>query len=89
MTIDKIPLYIATGFKDKNWFAECEALFVEIYGREKLKLVAQLFAATSQASSLKSNIQQFRKALNQLEKGPAVYWVPTYYYKATRADKRW
>lgn len=67
MDLTKIDLYIKIGMKDKNWYQECEQLFTEIYGKDKVKLVAQLFSATSQASSLKSNIQLFRKALHQWE----------------------
>lgn len=65
LELTDIPKYIQIGMKDKNWFAECEQLFVEIYGGHRLRLVSQLFSATSQASSLKSNIQLFRKALHQ------------------------
>lgn len=68
MDISNIDKYIMVGFKDKDWYQECEQLFVEIYGRPKLNLIAKLFSATSQASSLKSNIQLFRKALHQWEK---------------------
>jgi hypothetical protein len=67
MNIENIDKYLAIGIKDRNWFQTCESLFIEQYGQEKLKLVAQLFAATSIASSLKSNIQLFRKALYQME----------------------
>lgn len=67
MDVSNIDKYIATGMKDKMWYEECEQLFVELYGRDRLHLVASLFSATSQASSLKSNIQLFRKALHQWE----------------------
>jgi hypothetical protein len=77
METKDIDKYIQIGLRDKDWYQECEALFKEHFGQERLKLVAQLFAATSQASSLKSNIQLFRKALNQWEKGlPFVGYLP-------------
>lgn len=65
MDTTKIDSYISIGMKDKNWYSECEELLVSIYGRDKLQLVCELFAATSIGSSLKSNIQLFRKALHQ------------------------
>jgi hypothetical protein len=67
MDVSKIDLYINAGMKDKNWYQECEQLFVEIYGRERLPLITKLFAATSINSSLKSNITLFRKALHEIE----------------------
>lgn len=69
MNDSKISHYIQVGHKDLNWYAETEELFVEIFGRPNLKMVATLFAATSMNSSLKSNIRLFRKAHYQIEKG--------------------
>jgi hypothetical protein len=67
MNTEKIPEYIDIGYGDKDWYAETENLFVEIYGRHKLVTVANMFAATSINSSLKSNIRLFRRAWHELE----------------------
>jgi len=65
-----IDKYIDRGYKDGlSWYADTQALFVEIYGPEYLPLVSKLFAATSINSSLKSNIRLFRRALYELESG--------------------
>ncbi len=61
-----IPHYLKVGAKDKNWYAECQRLFEELFPN-RLPLVANLFAATSINSSLKSNIRLFRKALHELD----------------------
>jgi hypothetical protein len=77
MDTSNIDKYIQIGMNDKLWYEECEKLFEEIYGKERLKLVAQLFSATSQASSLKSNIQLFRKALHQWDNNlPFIGYLP-------------
>lgn len=69
MNTDKIDYYIKLGTKDKNWYEECQRLFEEHYGVERLELVCSIFAATSINSSLKSNIRLFRKALHEIENG--------------------
>lgn len=61
--------YLTLGAKDKYWYEDCERLFTEIYGQEKLPLVTKLFAATSINTSLKSNVKLFRKALFQYSNG--------------------
>lgn len=68
----KIARYIWLGRRDINWYQDCEAAFVSLFGRERLSLVAQLFAATSINTSLKANIYLFRKALSEIQRG-----VPT------------
>jgi hypothetical protein len=65
----RIPEYVWLGMKDMNWYQECEQTFRDIFGDEKIKLVAMLFAATSINTSLKSNITLFRKALYEIEHG--------------------
>lgn len=67
MQTGKIDFYIVKGKKDINWFRDCENTFVDIFGREKLNLVASLFAATSINTSLKSNITLFRKAFYEIQ----------------------
>lgn len=67
MNIKYIGQYIKLGAKDKFWYAECQSLFEELYGPEKLSFVCSLFAATSINSSLKSNIRLFRKAMHEIE----------------------
>ncbi len=67
MKTDKIARYVWIGKRDLNWYQEAESLFTQLFGREKLKLVTQLFAATSINTSLKANITLFRKALDELE----------------------
>lgn len=68
----KIARYVWLGRNDMNWYQDCEKTFVDIFGRERLKLVAQIFAATSINSSLKSNIGLFRKALYQMDNGKPI-----------------
>lgn len=75
--IAKIEIYMQIGYKDKNWYAECKKVFLEIFGPEKLILVCQLFAATSINTSLKSNITLFRRALYEIENGlPVGNYLP-------------
>lgn len=67
--MNKIDYYIKAGEKDKHWYQLTENLFVELFGRERLHLVAKLFAATSINTSLPSNITLFRRALHELDNG--------------------
>lgn len=67
MNDEKIPLYLSTGHKDKDWYSGCKKMFIEIFGHDRLELVTKLFAATSINTSLKSNITLFRKALYEIE----------------------
>lgn len=67
MNTDDIDKYIATGWRDKHWYEECEKTFVSLFGIDRLHLVTNLFAATSINTSLKSNITLFRKALYEIE----------------------
>ncbi len=69
MNTDKIGRYVWIGRKDQHWYRECRAVFVELFGEDRLDLVTKLFAATSINTSLKSNITLFRKALNEIERG--------------------
>lgn len=64
-----IEYYLKVGEKDKDWYKQCQQLFEDLYGKEKLQLVTNIFAATSINSSLKSNIRLFRKALYEIENG--------------------
>lgn len=63
----RIAEYVWIGMKDMNWYQECEQTFREIFGNDRIVLVAKLFAATSINTSLKSNITLFRKALYEIE----------------------
>jgi hypothetical protein len=77
MELNDIPKYIQIGMKDKDWYQQCEQTLVELFGRHRLVLVANLLAATSIGSSLKSNVQLFRKALYQMENDlPFVGYLP-------------
>jgi hypothetical protein len=69
MDDSRIDMYIRHGFKDKDWYDECAKLLTDLYGAENLKLVADIIAATSINSTLKSNIALFRKAHYQLLNG--------------------
>jgi hypothetical protein len=69
MTTDKIGSYIRKGSRDRHWYAQTEELFVDIFGRDRLFLVTQLFAATSIKTSLPANIRLFRRALMEIETG--------------------
>lgn len=55
------------GRNDVNWYQDCENMFIELFGEEKLWLVTRLFAATSINSSLPSNVTLFRKAYYEVE----------------------
>jgi hypothetical protein len=68
MTTDKIARYVWIGRKDQFWYHEAEAVFTELFGRDRLDLVTKLFAATSINTSLKSNITLFRRALHEIER---------------------
>jgi hypothetical protein len=69
MNTSKIARYVWIGRKDFNWYRDCEEVFVELFGRDRLRLVCQLFAATSINTSLKANITLFRKALYEIDNG--------------------
>jgi hypothetical protein len=64
---NNIPKYVYIGRNDVNWYQECQAVFEQLFGPEKLELVCALFAATSINTSLKSNITLFRKAYYEIE----------------------
>ena len=77
METKNIEKYLTIGAKDKNWYQECQALFEKHYGAERIKFIAQLFAATSINSSLKSNVRLFRKALHEIDSGlPLSNYLP-------------
>jgi hypothetical protein len=69
MDTSKIEHYIKVGMGDKYWYEKAEQLFIDLYGEENLKLVAQVFAATSINTSMKSNITLFRRAFKELKEG--------------------
>lgn len=50
-----------------NWYQDCEQVFVELFGIDRLPVIAKIFAGTSINTSLKSNITLFRKALHELD----------------------
>lgn len=62
-----IPRYVEIGRSSLNWYQDCQVCFEELFGKEKLELVCQLFAATSINTSLKANITLFRKAYWEIE----------------------
>lgn len=65
--INDIPAYVRIGRKDMHWYTDCQALFEDLFGKDRLFLVCKLFAATSINTSLKANIYLFRKALYEIE----------------------
>lgn len=67
MNTEKISEYLLIGRKDKNWYADCRTMFLDLFGSHRLDLVTKIFAATSINTSLKSNITLFRKALYEIE----------------------
>jgi hypothetical protein len=69
MDTSKIEHYIKLGAHDKDWYERCENVLVQLFGRDQLVTVANLFAATSINSSLKSNVALFRKAYRELMDG--------------------
>lgn len=77
MDTSKIARYVWIGRKDLNWYRDCEEVFVELFGRDRLTLVTRLFAATSINTSLKANITLFRKALHEIDNGlPIGHYLP-------------
>lgn len=77
MDVSKLDMYIEIGAKDINWYKECMNLFIDLFGVEHLRMITQLFAATSINSSLKSNVQLFRRALYEIVNGlPIGEYVP-------------
>lgn len=77
MDTAKISDYIDTGWHDRYWYKHTQEMFEEIFGKDELKLVASLFAATSMNSSLKSNIRLFRRAYDEIKRGvPHVRYMP-------------
>lgn len=88
METKHIPHYLKVGAKDKNWYADCQHLFEDLFGAERLTLVANLFAATSINSSLKSNIRLFRKALHDIENNlPFSNYLPVMLMQLERIRK--
>lgn len=67
LNTDSIAKYLWIGRNDKDWYKGCRQVFVDIFGEEEIELVCSLFAATSINSSLKSNIQLFRKAYYEIK----------------------
>lgn len=67
MDSSKIHRYVWIGRKDLNWYADCQHVFEDLFGPDRLELVCKLFAATSINTSLKSNITLFRRALYEIE----------------------
>lgn len=69
INVSNIERYLDIGKADRDWYKDTEMVLVDLFGSDRLKLTANLFAATSIASSLKSNIALFRKALHEMETG--------------------
>jgi hypothetical protein len=65
--VDKVERFIKVGWKDRNWYNECQQLFEDLFGKDDLELVCDLFAATSINTSLKSNITLFRRAFYEIK----------------------
>lgn len=85
MNLKNLDRYIQVGYKDKDWYQECEQVLLDAFGPHKLVLVANLLAATSIASSLKSNIRLFRKAMYQMENDlPFDGYLPQIKYQLER-----
>lgn len=73
----KIARYLWIGRGDQHWYRDCQEVFIQLFGEEKLKLVCKLFAATSINTSLKSNITLFRRAFYEIEHGlPTGKYLP-------------
>lgn len=67
MKTNLIPEYVWIGMKDMYWYEECQTCFVELFGKDELRLVTRLFAATSINTSLRSNITLFRRAYYEIQ----------------------
>lgn len=63
----KINHYIKVGEKDMYWYHECQEVFEDIFGKDELWLVCQLFAGTSINTSMKSNLTLFRRAYYEIK----------------------
>ena len=72
MNVSRIHRYVFIGRNDLNWYRDCTAVFIKLFGEERLNLVCNLFAATSINTSLKGNITLFRRALYEIENGMPV-----------------
>jgi hypothetical protein len=85
MNTDKISYYMQKGSRDMFWYHECQKVFEELFGPDRLHLVCKLFAATSINTSLKSNITLFRRALYEIENGlPVGRYLPNIQNQLTR-----
>lgn len=69
MDLSKIDKYILIGQRDRDWYSGTERTLRELFGDERLPMIARLLAATSINSSLRSNVRLFRKALHEMENG--------------------
>lgn len=85
MNTDNIGRYLVIGSKDRHWYRDTEQLFAQIYGRDQLQLVTQLFAATSIKTSLRGNVKLFRKALKEIEEDrPFSNYLPVIRFQLDR-----
>lgn len=77
LDLSRVDEYISAGLKDRFWYQRTEEVFTELYGKHRVKLIADLFAATSINTSLKSNITLFRRALYEIDRGlPVSNYLP-------------
>lgn len=67
MNTENISRYAWKGRNDKTWYFDCRQTIVDIFGESEVKLVSNLLAATSIHTSLKANIQLFRKAYYEIQ----------------------
>lgn len=67
MDVSKIHRYVFIGRNDLHWYRDCTAVFIKLFGEERLELICKLFAATSINTSLKGNITLFRRALYEYD----------------------
>lgn len=67
MNTENISRYIYFGRTDKDWYADCRATLVDLFGADRLTLVTDLLAATSINTSLTSNVTLFRRAYYEIK----------------------
>lgn len=77
MNTENISRYVYFGRSDLNWYADCRATLVDLFGEDQLPLITDLLAATSINTSLVSNVTLFRRAYYEIQNGlPVGKYLP-------------
>lgn len=85
MDTSNIAKYINIGQRDIDWYQGTQHVFEDLFGKEKLQLVCNLFAATSINTALKGNVTLFRRAYYEIENNlPVGRYLPNIQTQLTR-----